>query len=113
MSVLAAQTDLANKQAELRQRQLLTEVVKPAEAEAEKVRVLAEADAQRMTILAKAAASNDRVALDRMLIDQLPQIVKEAAAGLANANVSVLNGADGLSEIRPAWSARAWRSWSR
>jgi flotillin len=99
MSVLAAQTDLANKQAELRQRQLLTEVVKPAEAEAEKVRVLAEADAQRMTILAKAAASNDRVALDRMLIDQLPQIVKEAAAGLANANVSVLNGADGLSEI--------------
>jgi flotillin len=99
MSVLAAQTDLANAQAELRQRQLIGEVVKPAEAEAEKVRVLAEADAQRMTILAKAAASNDRVALDRMLIDQLPQIVKEAAAGLAGANVSVLNGADGLSEI--------------
>ncbi len=99
MSVLAAQTDLANAQAELRQRQLVGEVVKPAEAEAEKVRVLAEADAQRMTILAKAAASNDRVALDRMLIDQLPQIVKEAAAGLAGANVSVLNGADGLGEI--------------
>jgi flotillin len=99
MSVLAAQTDLANAQAELRQRQLIGEIVKPAEAEAEKVRVLAEADAQRMTILAKAAASNDRVALDRMLIDQLPQIVKEAAAGLAGANVSVLNGADGLSEI--------------
>src|SRR5580692_11831845 len=71
MSVLAAQTDLANAQAELRQRQLIGEIVKPAEAEAEKVRVLAEADAQRMTILAKAAASND----------------------------SVLNGADGLSEI--------------
>ena len=34
-----------------------------------------------------------------MLIDQLPQIVKEAAAGLAGANVSVLNGADGLGEI--------------
>ena len=99
MSVLAAQTELANRQAELRQRQLVGEIVKPAEAEAEKVRVLAEADAQRMTILAKAAASNDRVALDRMLIDQLPQIVKEAAAGLAGANVSVLNGADGLSEI--------------
>jgi uncharacterized membrane protein YqiK len=99
MGVLAAQTQLANAQAELRQRQLIAEVVKPAEAEAEKVRVLAEADAQRMTILAKAAASNDRVALDRMLIDQLPQIVKEAAGGLAGANVSVLNGADGLSEI--------------
>ena len=34
-----------------------------------------------------------------MLIAQLPQIVKEAAAGLAGANVSVLNGADGLGEI--------------
>jgi hypothetical protein len=52
-----------------------------------------------MTVQAEAAASNDRVALDRMLIDQLPQIVKEAATGLAQANVSVLNGADGLGEI--------------
>jgi hypothetical protein len=34
-----------------------------------------------------------------MLIDQLPQIVKEAAGGLAGANVNVLNGADGLGEI--------------
>jgi flotillin len=99
MSVLAAQTELANKQAELRQRQLIAEVVKPAEAEAEKVRVLAEADAQRTKVLAEAAASNNRVALDRMLIEQLPQIVREAAGGLAGANVSVLNGADGLSEI--------------
>jgi flotillin len=48
---------------------------------------------------AEAAASNNRIALDRMLIDQLPQIVKEAATGLAGANISVLNGADGLGEI--------------
>jgi flotillin len=99
MSVMEAQTALANKQAELRQRQLIAEVVKPAEAEAEKVRVLAEADARRMRVIAEAAASNDRVALDRILIEQLPQIVREAAAGLAGANVSVLNGADGLGEI--------------
>ncbi len=99
MSVLSAQTDLAHRQAELRQRQLVAEVVKPAEAEAEKVRILAEADAQRTRLQAAAAASNNRVALDRMLIEQLPMIVKEAAAGLAGANVSVLNGADGLSEI--------------
>jgi flotillin len=99
MSVLSAQTDLAHRQAELRQRQLVTEVVKPAEAEAERVRVLAEADAQRTRLQAAAAASNNRVALDRMLIEQLPMIVKEAAAGLAGANLNVLNGADGLSEI--------------
>jgi flotillin len=99
MDVLSAQTELAHRQAELRQRQLIAEVVKPAEAEAEKVRVLAEADAARTRLQAAAAASNNRVALDRMLIEQLPMIVKEAANGLAGANVSVLNGADGLGEI--------------
>jgi len=99
LSVLSAQTELAHRQAELRQRQLVAEVLKPAEAEAEKVRVLAEADAARTRLQAEAAASHNRVALDRMLIEQLPMIVKEAAGGLAGASVSVLNGADGLSEI--------------
>jgi len=99
MDVINAQAELARRQAELRERQLVAEVVKPAEAEAEKVRILAKADAERMRIQAEAAASNNRVALDRMLIDQLPQIVKEAASGLAGANVNVLNGAEGLSEI--------------
>jgi uncharacterized membrane protein YqiK len=97
--VLAAQTELAQRAAELRQQQLVAEIVKPAEAEAERIRVLALAEAERMKIQAEAAASHDRVALDRMLIDQLPLIVKEAAGGLAGANVNVLNGADGLGEI--------------
>jgi uncharacterized membrane protein YqiK len=99
MEVLAAQADLARRQSELRERQLVAEVVKPAEAEAERVRVLAQAEAERTRILAAAAASHDRVALDRMLIDQLPLIVKEAAGGLAGANVNVLNGAEGLGEL--------------
>jgi uncharacterized membrane protein YqiK len=97
--VIDAQADLAQRQAELRQRQLVSEVIKPAEAEADKVRILAQADAERIRIQAAAAASHNRVALDRMLIDQLPQIVKEAANGLAGANVNVLNGAEGLGEL--------------
>jgi uncharacterized membrane protein YqiK len=97
--VIAAQTELAQRQAELRQQQLVAEVVKPAEADAERVRVLAQADAERIKIQAEAAASHNRVALDRMLIDQLPSIVREAASGLAKANINVLNGADGLAEI--------------
>ena len=52
-----------------------------------------------MKIQAEAAASHNRVALDRMLIDQLPLIVREAAGGLANANINVLNGAEGLGQI--------------
>jgi uncharacterized membrane protein YqiK len=99
MGVIAAQSELAQRQSELRQRQLVAEVIRPAEAEADKVRILAQADAERMRVLASAAASHDRVALDRMLIDQLPQIVKEAASGLAGANVNVLNGAEGLGEL--------------
>ena len=74
-------------------------MIRPAEAEAQKVKILAIADAERTRIAAEAAASNNRVALDQLLIAQLPQIVKEAAAGLAGANVTVLNGADGLGEI--------------
>ena len=97
--VIAAQTELAQRAAELRQQQLVAEVVKPAEAEAERVRILAIAEAERMRIQAEAAASYDRVALDRMIIDQLPLIVEKAAGGLQGANINVLNGADGLSEI--------------
>ena len=97
--VLLAQTELAQRAAELRHQQLQAEVVKPAEAEAERIRVLAVAEADRMRIQAEAAASNGRVALDRMIIDQLPLIVREAAGGLQGANINVLNGADGLGQI--------------
>src|ERR1700678_2668588 len=98
-AVIAAQTELAQHQADLRQQQLVSEVIKPAQAEAEKVKILAVADAERSRIAAEAAASNNRVALDQLLIAQLPQIVKEAAVGLQRANVSIRNGADGLGEI--------------
>ncbi|HEX6519310.1 MAG TPA: SPFH domain-containing protein [Streptosporangiaceae bacterium] len=98
-AVIDAQAELARRQAELRQQQLVAEVVRPAEAEAERVRVLALADAEKTRIQAEAAASNNRVALDQLLINQLPQIVKEAATGLSRANVTVLNGADGLGEV--------------
>jgi uncharacterized membrane protein YqiK len=98
-AVIATQAKLAEQQAGLRQQQLVSEVIRPAEAEAQKVKILAIADAERTRIAAEAAASNNRVALDQLLIAQLPQIVKEAAAGLSGANVTVLNGADGLGEI--------------
>lgn len=97
--VLAMRTELAERAAELRQQELVAEVVKPAEAEAERVRILAVADAEKMKIQAEAAASHNRVALDRMLIDQLPDIVEKAALGLSSANLTVLNGADGLSQV--------------
>jgi flotillin len=97
--VLAAQTELAVRNADLRQQELVAEVVKPAEAEAERVRILAQAEAERTRIVAEAAASNNRVSLDQLMIEQLPQIVREAAQGLSRANVTVLNGSEGLGEL--------------
>jgi flotillin len=98
-AVTEEQTKLAQKKADLRQQELVGEVVKPAEAEAERTRVQAAAEAEAMTVKATAAASNKRVALDRMLIEQLPEIVEKAAAGLSNANVNILDGADGLASV--------------
>ena len=97
--VLEMRTELAQRAAELRQQELVAEVVKPAEAEAERVRIMAVADAEKMKIQAEAAASHNRVALDKALIDQLPQIVEKAALGLAGANLTVLNGAEGLGQV--------------
>src|SRR3984893_3460577 len=52
--VIAAQTELAHREAELRQQQLVAEVVRPAEADAQRVRILAQAEAERMKIQAEA-----------------------------------------------------------
>ncbi|MFE3445607.1 SPFH domain-containing protein [Nocardia sp. NPDC059180] len=97
--VLTAKAEQARKEAELREQQLQAEVVKPAAAEAERVRILAEAEADRTRIQAEAAASNNRIALDQLLIEQLPEIVRQASHGLSNANLTVLNGPDGVSEL--------------
>jgi flotillin len=97
--VINARTELAQREASLREQQLVAEVVKPAQAEAERVRIIAKAEAEATEIQAAAAASHDRVALDRLIIEQLPQIVQEAAGGLRGANVNILSGADGLGEM--------------
>jgi flotillin len=97
--VMAEQRLLAQKRAELREQELQAEVVKPAEAEAERVRILAQADADRTRIAAEAAASNNKIALDQQLIEQLPLLVSEAAKGLSGARLTVLNGPEGVSEI--------------
>src|ERR1700690_1176536 len=62
-----------------------------AQAEAAQAGPLASTNAQRAVIAAQAELAAPQA--------QLPRIVREAAAGLAGANVTVLNGSDGLSEI--------------
>lgn len=97
--VLEAQTTLAERNAELRQEQLVAEVLRPAQAEAERIKVLAEAEAERLHRLGEAGAANDRVALDLQLIAQLPEMLRAVADGLQHAHLNVSGGADGLNSF--------------
>ena len=97
--VVEAQTALAQRNAALRQQQLVAEVVRPAEAEAERTKIAAGAEAERIRRLAEAASANDRVSLDQQLIAQLPEMLRAAASGLSGANLTVLNGNEGLTEV--------------
>jgi regulator of protease activity HflC (stomatin/prohibitin superfamily) len=97
--VIGAQAGLARKQADLREQQLVAEVVRPAQAEAQRVTILAKAEADKLRLLAEAAVAGDRVSLDQKVIDQLPQIVAAAAGGLSGAHLTVLSGSDGLGEM--------------
>lgn len=98
-AVLTERALVAVKNAELREAELIAEVVKPAQAEAARIVTLATAQARSVELSAAAAAASDRIALDQRLIEQLPEMLRAAAEGLKGANLTVLNGADGLTGV--------------
>jgi flotillin len=109
-AVLEQQKALALRQAELTEAQLQSTVVKPAQAEADRVKIAAQAEADRTTIQADAdahkmevqaasLAAEGRVTIDRMLIDKLPDLVSAAAQGLQGANLTILNGTEGVDQM--------------
>ncbi|UQU61378.1 flotillin [Couchioplanes caeruleus] len=104
--VLVERSLVAQKNAELRQAELIAEVVRPAEAEAERIRTLARAQADATKLSAEAAAAQDRIALDQMVIQQLPELLQAAAQGLQGANVTVLDGAEGLNSVVASLAAQ-------
>ena len=97
-AVLEEQAKVAARNAELREAQLVAEVIKPAQADAERVRIAATAAAEATRLSASASAAEGRIALEQAVIAQLPQLVSAAADGLRGANVTVLNGAEGLND---------------
>jgi len=97
-AVLEEQAKVAARNAELREAQLVAEVIKPAQADAERVRLAAHAQAQATRMSAEAAAAEGRIALEQAIIAQLPELVRGAAEGLKGSNLTVLNGAQGLNE---------------
>lgn len=98
-AVLQAQAELAERNAKLREKELVASVEKPAEAEAFRIRTIAQAEAQRTKMQAEATATGHGIALQRMLVERMPDIISAAASQLSNANVTVLNGADGMGQL--------------
>ena len=142
--VIAQQTALAQRQAELAAQRLEAEVRRPADAEAYRKRTIAEADRDQSRLAAEAEAyraktladaqaksvqvkadadahaerslaegqadanraradslrqgNQELIAADR-LMENLPALVEAAARGLAGANLTVLNGTQGLNEV--------------
>jgi uncharacterized membrane protein YqiK len=98
--VIAEQTALAQRQAELAAQRLEAEVRRPADAEAYRKRTIAEAeaDANRARAASLRQGNQELIAADR-LMENLPAIVEAAARGLAGANLTVLNGTQGVSEV--------------
>jgi len=105
--VLSEQAKVAEGQAELRRQQLVAEVVRPAEAEAEKVRTMARAQADATRLQADATATQGGVMLERLLVEQMPEIIAAAASELRQANVTVLNGSEGLGDLVAGLAAQA------
>ena len=98
-AVLAEQAKVAAKNAELREVELISEVVKPAEAEAQATLVTARAQSEATRLSAHANAAEGRISLDQKLLSMLPMLAESAADGLQGANVTVLSGADGVNGI--------------
>jgi flotillin len=105
-SVLVERSLVAQKNAELRQAELVAEVVRPAQAEAERITTLARAQADATKLSAGAAAAEDRIALDQLIIAQLPELLRAAALGLQGANLTVLDGAEGLNSVVASLAAQ-------
>jgi flotillin len=120
--VIQHQTALAQRKAELAAQRLEAEVRRPADAEAYRKRTLAEADRDQSRFAAEATAFSKRtiaeaeaeantaraaslregnqelIAANR-LVEILPALVDAAARGLAESNLTILNGTQGVNEV--------------
>jgi uncharacterized membrane protein YqiK len=98
--VIQQQTALAQRQAELAAQRLEAEVRRPADAEAYRTRVLAEAQAEAIRARADSLREgNAELIAANRLIEILPSLVEAAARGLAESNLTVLNGTQGVNEV--------------
>jgi len=120
--VIQHQTALAHRQAELAAQRLEAEVRRPADAEAYRKRTLAEAERDQARFAAEAEAfgkraiaeaeaeanqaraaslreGNQELIAANRIVEILPALVEAAACGLADSNLTILNGTQGVNEV--------------
>lgn len=90
-------TELANDKAALKEQELLSEVIKPAEANAKKREIEAEAEAKATRIISEAIVENNGAILDKQIIDQMPEIVNYWAEALKDSNMTIVG--DGGNQV--------------
>lgn len=101
-----AKIAVAEKEKEYLEAQALSEkarldasLITEAHAEAEALKIKAEAEAEAIKTKAEAIASHNGIILSQELLDRLPDIVESYSASLADANVTVFNGSEGLTKM--------------
>src|SRR3954469_20930518 len=104
--VLAERAGVAQRFRGVRQAEVIPGGGRPGGAGAERIRALARAQADATKLSAEAAAAQGRIALDQAIIQQLPDMLRAAAAGLQGANVTVLDGAEGLNGVVASLAAQ-------
>ena len=97
--VVAKQSELAAEQAILREQELIAEVVKPAEAEAQRRRIEAEAEAQALRTTSDAVASNRGVIIDKQMVDQMPEMIDSLSEALGSANLTLVGDGQDLNRL--------------
>lgn len=81
-------SELAIERAQQRENELVAEVIKPAQAEAEKKKLNAQAEAESIKVVSDATASNSGIELQRILIqDVLPKAFENLGEALSSADL--------------------------
>ena len=94
------------RNAELKEKELIATVEKPAEAEAFRIRTSPQAEAQRTQLQAEATATGQGIALQRMLVEKMPEIIAAAASSWPTPTSLSSTAPTAWASFSPAWPVR-------
>ena len=93
------QKELARERADLKEIELIAEVIKPAEADAQRRVIEAKAQTEAQAMYNETLAANERIGLESKMVDIMPEVAGRIATALAGSNITMFNGAEGLTNI--------------